>query len=404
MISVAEALARITEHLRPVAGESVGLAQAHGRVLAQDIHARVTQPPVAVSAMDGFAVRAADVAAPPVTLTQIGEAPAGGAYGGTVGPGQTVRIFTGAPVPEGADAIVIQENTERQGERVTVRIGAPAGRYIRPAGLDFKAGDLGLSVGRVLSARDIGLAAAMNVPWLMARRRPRIALLATGDEIVRPGETIGPNQIVSSNALALAALVAASGGQAIDLGIALDEERSLERLAAGAAGADMLVTLGGASVGDHDLVTDVLGRQGLELEFWRVAMRPGKPLMFGSMGQTPMLGVPGNPVSALICGLVFLRPAIHKLLGMADSDVPVASARLGRDLPENDRRQEYLRAKLSRDSEGTLIATPYPKQDSSMLSSLAHADCLVVRPPHAPAAKANESVEIIPFGAGLAGF
>ena len=404
MISVAEARSRITEGLSPVAAETVGLAEAHGRVLAQDVQARVTQPPVAVSAMDGYAVRAADVAAAPVTLTQIGEAPAGGAYAGTVGSGQTVRIFTGAPVPEGADAIVIQEDTEREGERITMRSAAPAGQFIRPAGLDFKKGDLGLSAGRVLNARDVGLAAAMNVPWLDVRRRPRIALLATGDELVRPGEPIGPNQIVSSNVLSLAALVAASGGEAIDLGIALDEERSLKALAAGARGADMLVTVGGASVGDHDLVTAVLGREGLELEFWRVAMRPGKPLMFGSLGETPMLGVPGNPVSALICGLVFLRPAIHKMLGIADSDVPLATARLGADLPENDRRQDYLRATLSRREDGVLLATPYAKQDSSMLSSLAHADCLVVRAPHAPAAKANESVDIIPLSAGPSGF
>ena len=404
MIAVAEALSRITAGLRPVAAEMVALADAFGRVLADDVYARVTQPPVAVSAMDGYAVRAADVAATPVTLVRIGQAPAGGAYPGTVGAGQAVQIFTGAPVPEGADAVVIQEDTEAAGERITVREKAAEGQYIRPAGLDFKAGDLGVSAGRILSARDIGLAAAMNVPWLLVKRRPRIALLATGNEIVRPGEPIGPTQIVSSNALALAALIATSGGEAIDLGIAPDDEQSLKSMAAGARGADMLVTIGGASVGDHDIVRAGLGDQGFELDFWRIAMRPGKPLMFGAIGETPVLGLPGNPVSALVCGLVFLRPAIHTMLGITDGESPAASARLGCHLPANDDRQDYLRAKLSREGDGTLVATPYPVQDSSMLSGLAHADCLVIRAPDAPPAEAGETVDIIPFGPGLSGF
>jgi molybdopterin molybdotransferase len=404
MISVAEALERITGGLRPVAGETVTLAEGLGRVLAEDVVARVTQPPVAVSAMDGYAVRATDVTEVPVTLKRIGEAPAGTAFEGSVGSGEAVRIFTGAPVPDGADAIVIQEDVDAEGDSVHVREGASEGRYIRPAGLDFSAGDLGIPSGRILSARDVGLAAAMDVPWLSVRRRPRVALLATGDEIVRPGEPRGPHQIVSSNALALAALVAASGGEAIDLGIAADDEQSLTAMAAGARGADILVTIGGASVGDRDLVRAVLGEQGLEIDFWRIAMRPGKPLMFGSIGATAMLGLPGNPVSALVCGLIFLRPALYKMLAVADSEIPHATARLGCNVPENDRRQDYLRAKLSRGDDGSLVADPFALQDSSMLSRLAQAGCLVVRPPHAPAAKAGEIVEIIPFEPGLAGF
>lgn len=397
MIPVAEARGRILAEMPVMPVEVVSLAAGHRRVLAEDVIARVTQPPADVSAMDGYAVRAADVANVPTTLTCIGAAPAGQAFDGTVGPGQTVRIFTGGPVPAGADAIVIQEDTTRDGDIVTVTESAPAGRYIRPTGLDFKAGNVGIAAGRRLTARDIGLAAAMNVPWLTVRRRPRIALLATGDEIVRPGEPIGPNQIVSSNALALMALIEGAGGEPTDLGIARDNEDSLKRMAAGVHGADMLVTLGGASVGEHDLVRKVLGAEGLELDFWQIAMRPGKPLMFGKIGGIPMLGLPGNPVSSLICGLILLYPAIGAMLGVGPHTDLTQTAVLGVDLGENDRRQDYLRAKLERDSDGRVVATPYPRQDSSMLSFLARAECLVIRPPHAPAAKAGENVEILPL-------
>jgi len=395
MISVAEAQARILAEMRTMPAETVSLAAAHGRVLAGDVAARVTQPPVAVSAMDGYAVRAGDVADAPVSLDCIGSAPAGQAFSGSVAAGQAVRIFTGGPVPDGADAIVIQEDTEADGERVRVLASVPVGHYVRPAGLDFEAGRVGIRAGRRLSARDIGLAAAMNMPWLSVRRQPRVALLATGDEIVRPGEPIGPSQIVSSNSLALAALIEGSGGIAVDLGIARDNEDSLRRMAAGARGADMLVTLGGASVGEHDLVRRVLGEHGLELDFWRIAMRPGKPLMFGQIDGVPMLGLPGNPVSSLVCGLIFLRPALRAMLG-ADTDILRSeTAVLDAPLAANDRRQDYLRAELRRDEDGSLRARPFGKQDSSMLSALAQADCLVLRAPHAPAAAAGERVEIL---------
>ena len=401
MIPVADAVARITAAFSPLPAETVPLAAAHGRVLAADIVARLTQPPFAVSAMDGYAARAADVAQVPATLRQIGSVPAGARFAGTVGPGEAVRIFTGAPVPDGADTIVIQENTKADGSAVTVHASAPAGRYIRPAGLDFRAGEVGVAAGRRLDARAIGLAAAMNRPWLSVRRKPRIALLATGDEIVMPGEPLGENQIVSSNTHALRAVVEGCGADAIDLGIARDDTESLVRLAAGARGADLLVTTGGASVGEHDLIRDALKDEGLALDFWKIAMRPGKPLMFGSVGGTRLLGLPGNPVSSLVCAVIFLRPAIARMLGADEGTAPAtARASLGADVAANDERQDYLRAALARDENGTLIATPFPKQDSSMLSLLVQAQCLVVRPPHAPPAAQGTAVEIIPLEGG----
>ena len=402
MIAVADAVARIVAAFSPLPAETVPLAAAHGRVLAADVVARVTQPPFAVSAMDGYAARAADVAAVPTTLRQIGSVPAGARFEGTVGPGETVRIFTGAPVPDGADTIVIQENVSADGAAIVVREGAPAGRYIRPAGLDFRAGEVGVPAGRRLDARAIGLAAAMNQPWLSVRRKPRIALLATGDEIVMPGEPLGESQIVSSNTHALRAVAEGCGADAIDLGIARDDTESLARLAAGARGADLLVTTGGASVGEHDLIRDALKDEGLALDFWRIAMRPGKPLMFGTVGGTRLLGLPGNPVSSLVCALVFLRPAIARMLGADDNALPATErASLGAAVAANDERQDYLRAALRRDGDGTPVATPFPKQDSSMLSLLVKAQCLVVRPPHAPAAPQGAAVDIISLeGAG----
>ena len=400
MLSVAEALGRILAGLRPLGSEQVAVSEALGRVLAEDVTARVTQPPAAVSAMDGYAVRAADVAAVPARLAMIGQVPAGSRFEGRIGPGETVRIFTGAPLPEGADTIVIQEDVDAAGASITVREGAPLGTYVRRAGLDFAAGERGLAKGRRLTARDVGLAAAMNWPWLRVTRRPRVAILATGDEVVMPGEPIAPSQIVSSNGLALAAVVAACGGEPLPLGIVADDREALAAMAEGARGADLLVTTGGASVGDHDLVRSALGDHGLELDFWQIAMRPGKPLLFGRLGSTPVLGLPGNPVSSLVCSTIFLKPALELMLGMAPAAAPRQSARLGSDLPVNDRRQDYLRARLARDAAGELVATPFPVQDSSMLSRLAWADCLVIRPPLAPPARAGDEVEIIELGGG----
>ena len=395
VISVSEAKQKILQSLDPMGVETVALSNALGRVLASDVNARVTQPPVAVSAMDGYAVRAQDVAKTPTILRQVGEAPAGGAYRGTLGIGQAVRIFTGGPIPTGADTVVIQENVETDGIKITVNEGAPIGEFVRPAGLDFKVGEIGLAAGHMLGARDVALAASMNYPWLQVHRQPRVAVLATGDELVMPGEPIGPNQIVSSNNVGLCAFIESSGAVALDLGIALDNENSLRSLASGAKGADMLVTIGGASVGDHDLVRSVLGDVGLDVDFWRIAMRPGKPLMFGRLGETAMLGLPGNPVSALVCSVIFLRPALRKMLGMGESTTLYDKAVLGCDLSSNDQREDYLRATLTRDDSGYPIATPFEVQDSSMLSRLTRADCLIIRSPHAPAAPKGTQVDII---------
>ena len=403
MIPVAEARARILAGLRPTGTEPVGLADALGRVLAEDVAARLTQPPADTSAMDGYAVRAAD-AVRAAALRVVGTVPAGGAFGGTVGPGEAVRIFTGAPVPAGADAIVIQEDTERGGETVRVLAAAERGRHIRTAGLDFRAGEVRLHAGRRLTARDIGLAAAMGAAELAVRKRPRVAILCTGDELAAPGTEPGPNRIVNSNGVALAAVVTGAGGQARDLGIVGDDAGEIRRRAAKAKDADLLVTVGGASVGEHDLVQAALAEDGFEVDFWKVAMRPGKPLIAGRFGSVPMLGVPGNPVSALVCALVFVRPAIGALLGLGGAGDPRVPAALGRDLPANGARENYLRSALERTADGGLVATPFERQDSAMSSLLAEAGCFVVRAPSAPAAKAGEAVAVIPFGLGMDGF
>jgi molybdopterin molybdotransferase len=398
LLPVAEAQQRILDAVEPLPAEQISLADGLGRVLAKEVASRRDQPPMAMSAMDGYAVRAADVATLPASLNVVGYAPAGHAFDGAVGPGEAVRIFTGAPVPDGADTIVIQENTEQSDEVVRVVDGsAPVGRYIRPAGLDFATGDVLLPHGKVLTARDVGLSAAMNVPWLSVHRKPRISILATGEEIVMPGDPIGRDQIVSSNALSLAAFITAQGGTPLDLGIAPDEEDGLRALATGARGSDILVTTGGASVGDHDLVQSVLGDIGLEVDFWRIAMRPGKPLMFGRIDGTFLIGLPGNPVSSLVCAIMFLAPAIRKMLGMDNLLPETATARLGSDLPENDEREDYLRASLTRDVNGDLIATPYGKQDSSMFATIARADALLIRKPFAEAAKTGAPVQVIPL-------
>lgn len=403
MISVEEAKDRILQAVQPLPVEQVAVSQGLGRVLAEDVRAQVTQPPVAVSAMDGYAVRAADVATVPVTLAVAGAVPAGGLHEAPLEPGQAVRIFTGAPLPAGADAIVIQEDTEASPGKVLVKESSRPGQFVRPAGLDFKAGDVGIKGGRRLTARDVGLAAAMNNPWLRVRRRPRVAILATGDEVVMPGTAIGRSQIVCSNGLSLAAVVQAAGGEPIDLGIAPDNREALLAMAQGARGADLLVTTGGASVGEHDLVQAVLGEAGLEVDFWKIAMRPGKPLIFGQIGGVPMLGLPGNPVSTLVCATIFLLPALEKMQGLAPDQSPARHATLAKPLPANDRRQDYLRATLEHGPDGALLATVFSKQDSSMLATLAHADCLVVRAPLAPPANAGDRVEIVPFPGGTGG-
>lgn len=391
MQPVAEARARILAALAPTGAETVPLAEAAGRVLARDVAARLTQPPAAVSAMDGYAVRAADAQAG-TTLRMIGAAPAGHPFAGAIGPGECVRIFTGALVPAGADGILLQEDATAADTAITVNETVLPGRWIRPAGLDFAAGETLLPAGRRLTARDIGLAAAANHPWLAVHRRPRIGILATGDEIALPGDPLPAGGIVSSNAHALAALIRAAGAEAVVLPIAPDDSDAIVTLATGARGCDMLLTTGGASVGEHDLVQKALGPQGFALDFWKIAMRPGKPLIWGRLGETPILGLPGNPVSALVCGVVFLLPAIAVMSGLPAAPTPSAPAILGTAMAENDKREDYVRATLCADGR---VVTPFPKQDSSMLKTLARADALVIRAPFAAPIAAGAEVEVI---------
>ena len=398
-LPVAEALSRVLANVRaPLEKEYIDISKACGRTLAQDLRSLRMQPPFAVSAMDGYALRAADVHRAPSSLRVIGTSAAGRGFSGVVREGEAVRIFTGAPMPTGADTVLVQENASRDGDRVTALQHEAIGRNVRPAGLDFKDGEVLLGLGRRLGPRELALAAAMNHAQAPVTRQPRVALLATGDELVQPGSPIGPDQIVASNTFAVAAYARGAGAEAIDLGIAGD---SLEALEAGLrrardARADVLVTLGGASVGDHDLVQTALAREGMELEFWRIAMRPGKPLMHGRLGDMLILGLPGNPVSAVVCAILFLIPLIRALCGdpRAGAD-PSEPARLATDLSANDSRQDYLRAALTRDAAGPLVATPFPRQDSSMLRVLADAECLVIRAPFAPEAKAGEDCRVI---------
>jgi len=381
----------------PTAPETLPLAQCAGRVLADDVMALRTQPPFANSAMDGYAVRADDLL-PANELRVIGESAAGRAFAGRLEPGQAVRIFTGAPMPDGADTILIQENADGVGSTtIRVRESAPKGKFVRPAGLDFRKGDVLLGAGRRLDSAALGLAAAMGHPTLSVRRKPLVAILATGDELVLPGEPVGPDQIVASNSFSLAALVEQAGATALDLGIARDNypdlETKIER--ARVEGADVLITLGGASVGEHDLVQEALKRQGMELGFWKIAMRPGKPMMTGRLGPMVVVGLPGNPVSSIVCGHLFVLPLIEALQGMPSADRDRSEpAILGCDMPANDEREDYLRAELVLTEAGWQV-TPFEKQDSSMLGTLARADALAIRPAFAEPAKKHAPCRII---------
>jgi molybdopterin molybdotransferase len=398
MIPVEEARTRILAGIAPTPAEVVALAEAWGRVLARPVLSRLTQPPRDVSAMDGYALRAAD-ATLGATLTVVGAAPAGHPWDGTLGAGEALRLFTGSVVPDGADAILLQEDATRSGEAVTVNEAATQGRHIRRAGQDFAAGDTLIAPGKRLNARDIGLAAAGNSPWLTVHRRPRVAILATGDEIALPGDPIPPGGIVSSNSHALAALVRASGGDPVVLPIAPDDREALMAVADSVHGMDLLLTSGGASVGEHDLVQEALGARGLVVDFWQIAMRPGKPLMHGRLGDVPMIGLPGNPVSSLVCAILFVVPALQKLSGLAAAAPPTVMARLGAPLAANDKRADHLRATLSTAPDGTLVATAFPRQDSSMLRLMAQAGALILRAAHAPAAEAGALVPVIPLDA-----
>jgi molybdopterin molybdotransferase len=394
LLPVEDALRRLLRGAEPVSPETLPLAEANGRILSSDLIALRTQPPFAASAMDGYAVRSSE-AQVGAALQVIGESRAGHRFPGRISAGQAVRIFTGAPVPDGSDAILIQENADADEHRVVVRESVERGRFIRRAGLDFTTGDRLIAQGRRMDSRALALAAAMGHATLSVRRRPKIAILANGDELVPPGASAGPDQIISSNGVGMSAFVQECGAEPSDLGIAPDREDEIAACIGRAAGADVLVVIGGASVGDHDLVRPALARQGLELDFWRIAMRPGKPLMVGDLDGMKVLGLPGNPVSALVCAHVFLRPLIDALLGAVPRS-RLARATLSAPMPANDGRQDYIRARLEPERD-IPVATPFERQDSSMLATLAAADALIIRAPHAPPAKAGDTVSIIPL-------
>jgi molybdopterin molybdotransferase len=374
LLSVSEALERVTRGLTPLDTERVTLDRGRSRVLAEDLAARLTQPPFDASAMDGYAVRAQDVATLPVKLKLIGQAAAGAGFEGRVGRGEAVRIFTGAPVPDGADAVVIQEHAEEASGLVVVKEAAES-RYIRPRGQDFAEGEVLLMAGTRLGPRELMLAAAMNHVELPVRRKPKVAILATGDEVVAPGSELAPDQIVSSVPLGIAALVEAHGGEAMSLGIAKDERESIVTLARAGKSADILLTIGGASVGERDLVAAALKPEGLDLDFWKIAMRPGKPMLYGRMGHQRVLGVPGNPVSALICAHIFLLPMMARMLGLPDVARPEPDAVLGEEIDANGVREHYMRAVSEWLDDGARVVRPLPSQDSSLVAALVRADC-----------------------------
>ncbi len=397
LLPVAEAQERLLSRAKPImALETVSLAEAEGRVLATDVAARLTQPPFNSSAMDGYALRGQDGLEPGSELLLIGTSSAGHAFDGAIGVGQTVRIFTGAPVPEGADSVLLQEDAEKTQGGIRTTYPVRPGQHVRPRGQDFVEGEPVLMAGTVIDFSRLTVAAGMNHATLDVRRKPLVALLATGDELVTPGQQPGPSQIIASSTFGIAALARKAGAEVLDLGIVPDDTAAITAAVERAreAKVDVIVTLGGASVGDHDLVQATLVAAGMQLDFWRIAMRPGKPLMVGSFGETHVLGLPGNPVSSLVCGLLFLEPLIRKLASLP----PVkraATAEAAVSMKANDQRQDYVRARLTRSVSGTLRAEPFGKQDSSMMKIFAEADCLIVRRPHAPELIAGEACAVM---------
>lgn len=394
MISVKEAQARVLALAAAPGSETVPLRSASGRVLFADAVAGRDQPPFPASAMDGYAIRDEDHASGR-KLSVIGTSVAGQAFSGTVLAGQAVRIFTGAPVPAGAARVVLQEDVEAAGDVITLGDRLESAAHVRPAGQDFRSGDR-LKAPRTLTARDVALLAAMNVAEVTVARRPVVALIATGNELVMPGEAPGPDQIIASNSFALAAMAEAAGADVRILPIARDTEASLRFTLGLASDADLIVTIGGASVGDHDLVGKVAGDLGLDRAFWKVAMRPGKPLMAGRLGESALLGLPGNPVSAIVCGHLFMLPLIRAMQGNPDPLPQPLRAELATDLSANGGRAHYMRALLSAGSGLPRIA-PYERQDSALLGILSESDALLIRPVDDPPRRAGETVDYLPI-------
>ncbi len=390
MISVNDALAHLFALVDTLPTETVPLAQANGRVLATPVKAQRDQPPFAASAMDGYAVASADVENA-AQFEVIGEAAAGHAFTGTVTHGQATRIFTGAPLPAGTDRVIIQEDVTRNGDIITLGDNLDSKPHVRPAGADFRVGDR-IDAPRALTSSDIALLAAMNIANITVTRRPVVAIIATGDELVQPGEDPGPDQIIASNSYGIAGLVENLGARARLLPIARDTAKSLELSFDLAKDADLIVTIGGASVGDHDLVGDVAQSLGMERAFYKIAMRPGKPLMAGRMGNAIMIGLPGNPVSAMVCGHIFLAPVIRKMLGLGAKPAPRQTASMAHDIGSNGPREHYMRARLGADG-----VTIFERQDSALLTVLADANCLAVRPIADPARATGDQIDIIPL-------
>jgi len=387
MLSVEEATQRIVAAFKPLGSERVPLEDAIGRTMAAAARASADQPPFPSSAMDGYAVRSNDQGSRQI----VGSAPAGHPFSGTLGANQAVRLFTGSQVPDGADAVLAQEDARVSGDMVEFHAEPFPGKFIRAKGLDFRAGQVLAAEGTRLSARDLALLAAGDFSHVEVRRRPVIALAATGDELSLPGRPRKPGGIVASSVYGLIPWIAQWGGLPRNLGILPDKSEAIAALAEEEC--DLLVTLGGASVGDHDLVRTALGAKGLALDFWKIAMRPGKPLIFGRLRDTPLLGLPGNPVSSLVCALLFLRPAIWAMLGREQKQM-LRSAKLTGTLDANGERQDYLRAK-SEWRDGVLWAKPLPAQDSSLLKDFSEADLLIMRRPRAAALQDGATVEIL---------
>jgi molybdopterin molybdotransferase len=401
LVPVEDAIARILAGVVRLPAETVPIGEAAGRLLAERVAARRTQPPFDASAMDGYALRAADAAHAGARLTIVGTSAAGKGFAGRVDAGQAVRIYTGAPVPAGADAVLIQENATVDGTALTATEPVVPGRNIRRAGYDFREGDVGFPAGKVLGIRELALAGAMGYGEISVVRQPHVAIIATGDELVSPGTLPGPDQIVASNTLAIAAYARACGAEVTDLGIVRDDEAAIQHAVAKALaiGAHVIVTIGGVSVGDHDLVRPAVMARGFAFDFWKIAMRPGKPLMFAraparTAGAVRLLGLPGNPASSIVCTLVFLTPLLDALVGRPPRD-RTEPAVLGADLPANDDRQDYMRSKLVEREGGPAVATPLSKQDSGMMSAMVAAECLLIRPPLAPAAKAGDPCRVL---------